>query len=88
LAAEEGPAKKGVNGRGLSRASNYQLFRSLIDKEKRGYNLQSRMHQRFGGPNGPIAYKFGSDVQKKAFQDMRDTSQAEINPDHLMDLVY
>jgi RHS repeat-associated protein len=44
--------------------------------------------QRFGGPNGPIGYKFGSDVQKKAFQDMRGTSQAEINPDHLMDLVY
>ncbi|WP_394203863.1 RHS repeat-associated core domain-containing protein [Marinagarivorans algicola] len=40
------------------------------------------------GPNGNIAYQYGTPAQRKAFKAMKGTPAALINPDHIMDLVY
>lgn len=40
------------------------------------------------GPNGAKAYKCGEDPNKEAFRQLRGTDKANINPDHIMDLVY
>jgi len=43
-------------------------------------------HQR--GSNGAVAYKFGSQPAKAAFQELKGKPSALLNPDHLMDLVF
>lgn len=40
------------------------------------------------GPNGAIAYQYGAKPSREAFERLRGTPLALINPDHLMDLVY
>jgi hypothetical protein len=40
------------------------------------------------GFNGEKAYRFGKELQQKAFHAMTGTRQANINPDHIMDMVY
>jgi RHS repeat-associated protein len=40
------------------------------------------------GFNGQMAYRWGRPEQQKAYDHMRNTPQANINPDHIMDEVY
>ncbi len=40
------------------------------------------------GPNSEKAYKFGTRKQRKAYNALKGTPQADKNPDHLMDEVY
>ncbi len=40
------------------------------------------------GFNGQTAYRWGADPQKEAYEKMKGTPQALINPDHLMDEVF
>jgi hypothetical protein len=44
--------------------------------------------QRWGGPTGPKAYKYGEKRNRDAYDAMKGTPQADINPDHIMDEVY
>ncbi|MFN9162772.1 MAG: RHS repeat-associated core domain-containing protein [Alphaproteobacteria bacterium] len=47
-----------------------------------------RLHDQIWSPTRQVAYRFGRPEQQAAFQSMTGTSQAEMNPDHIMSEVY